>query len=143
MAEQRLRVLEGQRELASFPVSTSKFGLGSEEGSHKTPLGEFEVGEKIGAGAALGTVFKGREPVGLYDPAEPVEEDLVLTRILWLNGLEEQNANTRDRYIYIHGTNQEGRLGRPASIGCIRMANRDVIQLFDLLEPGAPVSVIA
>lgn len=142
VADQRLRVLEGSEEVASFSVSTSKFGLGSEEGSHKTPLGEFEVGEKIGAGEPLRTVFRSRLPVGVYDPGQPIEGDMVLSRILWLHGLEEGNANTRERYIYIHGTNQEAAIGEPASIGCVRMRNEDVIELFELLGVGARVCIV-
>jgi lipoprotein-anchoring transpeptidase ErfK/SrfK len=142
VADQRLLVLEGLEEIVSYPVSTSKFGLGSEEGSHKTPLGEFEVGEKIGAGEPLRTVFRSRLPVGVHDPRELVDGDMVLSRILWLHGLEEGNANTRERYIYIHGTNQEAEIGEPASIGCVRMRNEDVVELFELLDVGVRVSIV-
>ena len=123
VSDQKLRVLEGDEEVAEYPVSTSKFGLGSEEGTNKTPLGRFEISDKIGHDAEQGTVFKSREPVGRWQPGDIVDEDLVLTRILWLNGLEEENANTHDRYIYIHGTNQEERIGEPASYGRVGPRN--------------------
>ncbi|MCP4850065.1 MAG: L,D-transpeptidase, partial [Verrucomicrobiaceae bacterium] len=102
ISAQYLRVLDGKKQIASFMVSTSRFGVGSREGSNKTPLGDFEIGEKIGEGAQLMTVFKGRKPIGVHGPEQTSSEDLVLTRILWLHGCEEHNANTRERYIYIH-----------------------------------------
>ena len=141
IADQTLRVFDGVHEVARYTISTSKFGLGSEEGSNRTPLGEFEVGEKIGDGAAPRTIFRSREVVGVWDAAQPPEEDLVLTRILWLHGLEDANANTRERYIYIHGTNQEELIGTQASHGCVRMRNDEVIELYDLLEVGTPVHI--
>jgi len=147
---QRLDLLEiadenSERVLASYPVSTSGFGLGSEPGSQKTPLGRFAIGEKIGANAPLGAVFVGRVPTGeitaLESPGDP--EDRITTRILWLEGREPENANTRERYIYIHGTNHEEQIGQPRSHGCVRMRNTDVAQLFDLVEPGTEVVIEA
>ncbi len=125
-----------------YPVSTSKFGLGPEPGSYKTPLGRFAVAEKVGHNAALGSVFKSRLPTGEI-ASEGGDEDLILTRILWLDGLEEQNAGTRGRYIYIHGTNQESLIGTPASHGCVRMRNADIAELFDLVPEGATVEILA
>jgi L,D-transpeptidase YbiS len=123
-----------------YPVSTSRFGLGTESGSFKTPLGQFEISRKIGAGAPPGGVFKARVPTGeIGDPANP--DDLIQTRILWLRGLDPENANTLDRYIYIHGTNHEAEIGSPASHGCIRMRNADVAQLFDFVPEGTPVFI--
>ena len=150
IAAQRLDLLEISSEgveqvLASFPVSTSGFGLGSEPGSHRTPVGEFAVGEKIGEGATLGMSFVSREPTGeiaaFESPGDP--RDLVLTRILWLEGREPHNANTHERYIYIHGTNHEERIGEPCSHGCVRMRNADVVRLFASVEPGTPVTIEA
>jgi len=151
VAAQRLDLLEigagecGERVLASFPVSTSGFGIGTEPGSNKTPLGRFAIGEKIGDGAPLGTIFVSRQPTGeqalLESPGDP--EDRILTRILWLEGLEPANANTRERYIYIHGTNYEEQIGEPCSHGCVRMRNADVAQLFDAVEPGTEVVIEA
>jgi L,D-transpeptidase YbiS len=126
----------------SYPISTSKFGLGFEPGSNKTPLGRFVVAEKIGAGAVPGSVFKSRNPTGEI-ALQGGEEDLILTRILWLDGLEENNANTRERYIYIHGTNQEALLGTPASHGCVRMRNTDIAECFDEIPEGTPVEIVA
>src|SRR6187200_2945602 len=118
--DQRLDLLSGETVLSSYPVSTSRFGLGSEEGSMKTPLGRFKIGEKIGDNVPIKTVFRSRIPLAPNDAPQP-SDDLVLTRILWLDGLEEHNANTRERFIYIHGTNHEEEIGQPASHGCIRM----------------------
>ena len=129
------------REQAVFPVSTSKYGLGSEEGSHRTPLGRFAIDDMIGHDAPERTVFRSRKPVGRWQPEMVTADDLVLTRILWLTGLEESNANTRDRYIYIHGTNQEHLIGTPASHGCVRMLNADVVTLFDMVQPGTEVLI--
>jgi len=138
--DQRLTLRSGRKKVASYPVSTSQFGLGSKEGSFKTPTGRFRVAEKIGERAASGTVFKSRRPV---KPTKKMlrEDDLVMTRILWLDGLEPRNANTHDRYVYIHGTNHEEELGTPASHGCIRMRNADVMELFDRVEEGTPVEI--
>lgn len=140
VAYQRLDLLSGDSLLASYPVSTSRFGLGSEEGSRKTPLGKFKIGEKIGADVPSGTIFRGRVPVALEELPQPTD-DLILTRILWLDGLEEHNANTRGRFIYIHGTNHEEEVGEPASNGCIRMKNADLIALFDQVPLGAEVVI--
>ena len=138
--DQTLEVLDGDKVLRSYPVSTSRFGEGSEVGSFKTPLGRFRIGEKIGSGLPSGTIFKARVPV---DPADAPDQtdDLVLSRILWLEGLEEHNANTRDRYIYIHGTRHEDKIGSPASYGCIRMRSVDLIELFDRVALGTEVVI--
>lgn len=114
-----------------FRISTGVAGVGSEEGSGKTPIGLFEVCTKHGENAPLLTVFRGRLPVGTY-PEAAQGEDAVLTRILALEGLEPHNANTRARYIYIHGTNDTERIGTPVSHGCIRMAPQDMLQLFEM-----------
>ncbi|MBA3542919.1 MAG: L,D-transpeptidase [Chthoniobacterales bacterium] len=140
--EQRLDLLSGDGIRSSYPISTSRFGLGSEEGSMKTPLGKFKIGEKIGDGLPRGTIFESRLPLAPDDPPPPTD-DLVLSRILWLDGLEEHNANTRERFIYIHGTNHEEEIGTPASHGCIRMKNADLIALFDQIPPGAEVVIEA
>jgi lipoprotein-anchoring transpeptidase ErfK/SrfK len=128
--------------LRRYPVSTSRFGIGTEPGSFRTPVGEFRICEKIGDGALPGTVFKARVPTGQLG-AGSGDEDLVLTRILWLEGAEEANANTRDRYIYIHGTNHEALLGQPASHGCVRMSNVEVAELYELVAVGCRVCIEA
>ena len=125
----------------SYPVSTSKFGLGFEEGSFRTPTGRFRIVDKIGAGAPSGMIFKSRLPIGEIAP-QGGDEDLVLTRILWLEGLDPENANTHERYIYIHGTNQEHLVGTPASHGCIRLRNDDMIDLFDRIPAGTSVEIL-
>jgi L,D-transpeptidase YbiS len=139
---QRLVLKRGRKTVRTFPISSSRFGLGSEEGSMKTPLGRFRIGEKIGHGTAPGTIFKSRIPLQPDDPL-PDTEDLITSRILWLDGLDADNANTRERFIYIHGTKHEDRIGTPDSHGCIRLRNADVIELFDLVEEGTPVVIRA
>jgi len=129
--------------LASWPVSTSRFGIGFEEGSFRTPTGQFRILEKIGDGASPWAVFKSRKPTGdIASPEVEGEEDLILSRILWLEGLDQENANTRDRYIYLHGTNQESLIGTPASHGCVRLRNLDMIELYDRVDPGTWVEII-
>jgi len=113
-----------------YVISTSRYGLGSEPGSNKTPAGCFRITEKVGDGALPGEIFISREPTGRFGE-EGDEKDHVQTRILWLDGLDPENANTHSRYIYIHGTNAESQLGTPASHGCVRMSNLDVIDLYD------------
>ena len=141
-SNQSVTVFDGMQSVWSAPVSTSKFGLGEESGSHCTPRGLHRVCEKIGAGAAWGTVFKSRLLTGqIWTPDQITEEDLILTRILWLDGVEPHNSNSRERYIYFHGTNQEDRIGTPASIGCIRLRNDDIIRLFDYAEVGTEVVI--
>ena len=108
----------------------------------KTPTGRFRIEEKIGDGMPLGTVFKSRRPVKTTKKLLR-EEDLIMTRILWLEGLDALNANTHDRFIYIHGTNHEEKIGEPASHGCIRMRNADLLELFELVKQGTPVVIKA
>jgi L,D-transpeptidase YbiS len=138
--DQRLILTRDGEELRSYPISTSRFGIGTEEGSLKTPLGRFRIAEKIGDGAAPGTIFKARVALGPDDPL-PDTEDFITSRILWLDGLEEENANTRNRFIYIHGTKHEDEIGTPASHGCIRMRNADVIELFELVDETTQVVI--
>jgi L,D-transpeptidase YbiS len=138
---QILEVLRNGKVSKSYPISTSKFGLGFEPGSNQTPVGRFVVSEKIGEGATAGTVFKSRKPTGEI-ALQGGQEDLVLTRILWLAGLDENNANTKERYIYIHGTNQEALLGSAASHGCVRMSNADVAECFDEIPEGTLVEIV-
>jgi len=123
-----------------YAISTSRFGVGTEPGSFKTPTGRFRIAEKIGDGAAPGAIFVGRVPTGALGQ-EGDEHDHVQTRILWLDGLDPENANTRDRYIYLHGTNAESQLGTPASFGCVRMNNLDVIDLYDRVPVGTTVEI--
>ena len=142
VASQTLRVMEGRKVAAEFPVSTSKFGLGFEEGSFKTPTGKFRIARKIGGRATPWTIFRARKNTG-YLAKPGGQEDLVLTRILTLDGLERHNANSLARYIYIHGTNQEDLIGTPASHGCVRLRNADMICLHRMVSAGTPVRVVA
>jgi lipoprotein-anchoring transpeptidase ErfK/SrfK len=138
--DQQLTLKESEQPIRTYPVSTSRFGIGAEEGSFKTPTGRFRVAAKIGGDMPGGTVFVGRVPLEIGQ-APPPNEDFVMSRILWLDGLEEHNANTRDRFIYIHGTKHEDKIGTAASHGCVRMRNADVIELFDLVDEGTPVVI--
>ena len=138
--DQQLIVKEDETPIRNYPVSTSRFGIGTKQGSLKTPVGRFRVAEKIGEDTPAGTIFRSRVPLKLGDPLPPTE-DLVMSRILWLDGLDEHNANTRDRFIYIHGTKHEGEIGSPASCGCIRMRNADVVELFDRVDQDTPVII--
>lgn len=140
--DQMLTLTRDDEIVRTFSISSSRFGLGTEEDSNKTPLGRFQIGTKIGHGMPHGTIFQSRVPLGSQDPLPPTE-DLVTSRILWLDGLDEENANTRDRFIYIHGTKHEDKIGRPDSHGCIRMRNADVIELFELVDEETPVTIRA
>jgi len=142
IGDQRLTVKQDERPIRTYPVSTSRFGIGTEEGSLKTPTGRFRVTQKIGGEMPSGTIFVGRVPLGA-DEVSPPTEDLVMSRILWLDGLDEHNANTRERFIYIHGTRHEDKIGKAASHGCVRMRNADVIELFELVDEGTPVVIEA
>jgi lipoprotein-anchoring transpeptidase ErfK/SrfK len=138
--DQQLTVNDNDQPIRTYPVSTSRFGVGTEEGGLKTPTGRFRVAEKIGGEMPSGTIFVGRVPLH-PDEAPPPMEDLVMSRILWLDGLDGHNANTRDRFIYIHGTKHEDKIGSPASHGCVRMRNADVIELFELVDEETPVVI--
>lgn len=125
----------------TYRISTSRFGIGTEPGSNRTPTGHFRIAEKHGHGQPLGMIFVSRVATGRYGE-ECDDHDHVQTRILWLEGLDAVNANTFSRYIYIHGTNAESRLGAPASFGCVRMANAEIIDLFERVPVGTPVEIL-
>lgn len=139
--DQEMLVLRRGAPIASYPVSTSKFGLGDRPNSYATPSGRMEVARKIGDGAPPGAVFKDRLPTGEILPVDAPGRDPIVTRILWLRGLEPRNANAFGRYIYIHGTPEERNIGSAVSYGCIRMRSRDVIALYDTVGEGADVVV--
>src|SRR5438445_738861 len=140
--EQKLAVLDRGNLMAIYPVSTSKFGLGDWRGSSFTPLGELEVAEKIGDNAPPGAAFKDRRRTGEIVLPNSPGRDPIVTRILWLRGREAQNVNAFSRDIYIHGTPEEWKVGTPASYGCIRMRSSDIIQLYDIVGVGAPVTIV-
>lgn len=138
---QELLVLDGDSVLRRFPVSTAEKGVGFDNGSFRTPTGRFRVSEVIGRGEPTETIFRERKPVGLWD-GEPCEGDLILSRILRLEGLDTANANSAERFIYIHGSNHVDELGRPASLGCVRLKPADMVELADLSEPGTSVEIL-
>jgi len=140
--EQKLALLDNGALIATYPVSTSKFAIGDAPGSRATPLGELEIAKKIGDSAPSGMVFKDRRATGEILAPDAPGRDPIVTRILWLRGLEAQNANAYSRYIYIHGTAEERNIGTRASFGCIRMRSRDVIQLYDIVGPQARVTIL-
>ena len=142
LPDQKMLLLTDGNPVATYRVSTSKFGTGDGEGSYATPLGHLCVRTKIGDGAPIGEVFKSRKPTGEVLPPDAQGRDPIVTRILWLEGAEPGNRNAFHRGIYIHGTPQEKLLGRPASYGCIRMRSVDVAALFDRVDTGTTVRII-
>jgi lipoprotein-anchoring transpeptidase ErfK/SrfK len=140
--EQKLALLENGALVATFPISTSKYGLGDRRGSYRTPLGELEIADKIGDTAPAGTVFKNRRRTGEVVTSNAPGRDAIVTRIIWLRGREAQNANAFARDIYIHGTPEERYLGLPMSYGCIRMRSTDIIKLYKLVGRGAQVTIV-
>ncbi len=142
VADQSLALYHKERLLGRYPVSTSKFGLGDHPGSRATPLGRMEVAKMIGAGAPLGAVFKSRRRTGEVLRPDAPGRDPIVTRIIWLKGLEPQNQHAFSRCIYIHGTPEERNVGHPASYGCVRMRSVDVLRVFNAIGVGATVDII-
>jgi lipoprotein-anchoring transpeptidase ErfK/SrfK len=140
--EQKLAIVDRGNVVAIYPVSTSKFGLGDWRGSRFTPLGKLQIAQKIGDNAPSGAVFKDRRRTGEIVAPDSPGRDPIVTRIIWLRGLEAQNANAFSRDIYIHGTPEERRIGTPASYGCIRMRSSDIIQLYNIVGTGAAVTIV-
>ena len=139
--DQKMLVFNKGVEIARYDVSTSKFGVGGHAGSFTTPLGALEVAKKIGNGARSGMKFHSRRATGEIVAPNSLGRDPIVSRILWLKGLEPQNRDAFSRCIYIHGTAEEWRIGTAASYGCIRMRSHDVIELFNTLGVGARVEV--
>jgi hypothetical protein len=142
VADQTLELRRYEHVVGRYPVSTSKFGVGDQPGYGGTPLGRLEVARKIGSGAPLGAVFRDRRPTGEVLKPDAPGRDPIVTRILWLKGLEPENRNAFDRYIYIHGTAEERHVGQPVSYGCIRMKSRDVLRVYNTVGIGAQVDII-
>jgi lipoprotein-anchoring transpeptidase ErfK/SrfK len=139
--DQKLMLLENGGRVAIYPVSTSKYGLGDFRGRMTTPVGYLMVAKKIGDNAPVGAVFHNRRWTGeILQPNAP-GRDPVTTRIIWLSGLEAQNAQAFHRCIYFHGTPEEKTIGRTASYGCIRMKASDIAALYDQLPVGAVVQI--
>lgn len=151
-SEQRLFLIKNNEVTEAHTISTAEAGLGSRSGSNKTPLGVHKIAQKFGKGAKSGTIFKARMNTKrvakiLTEEGARSNADNVTTRILWLSGMEKGinkggNVDSHARYIYIHGTDEEGRLGKPASHGCIRMKNQSVIDLFMQVPIGTIVNII-
>jgi len=141
VADQRLVVLRDGQWIGRYRVSTSKFGLGDSYGSYKTPLGKLRVSEKIGGHLANGAVIKHRHATGEILPVNAPGRDPIVTRVLWLDGLEERNKNSKSRGIYIHGTVEESKIGSPVSYGCVRMRSREVTEVFSSVPVGALVTI--
>ena len=140
--DQKLMLMADGARLATYPISTSKFGVGDAWGHMTTPLGFLQIAEKIGDHAPVGAVFRNRRFTGeILQPNAP-GRDPVITRIIWLKGLQPENAHAFSRCIYIHGTPEEKTIGRPASYGCIRMKSRDVAELYAQLPVGALVEIV-
>lgn len=142
VSDQKMLLVSEGIPIKSYKISTSKFGLGDRPGSNHTPLGHMKVAKKIGDKAPLGSVFKKRRPTGEVIKPNAPGRDPIVTRIIWLTGTEARNRNAFKRGIYIHGTPEERRLGRPASYGCIRMSSRDVSDLYKRIHHGADVFII-
>jgi lipoprotein-anchoring transpeptidase ErfK/SrfK len=139
--DQQLAVIDRGNLISKFPISTSKFGLGDGNGTYRTPLGVLFVSAKFGDNLPAGSVIKNRVPTGeIVNPNAP-GRDAIVSRVIWLRGMEQQNHSARDRCIYIHGTPEERTIGRPASFGCIRMRSRDVIALYELAHIGMHVTI--
>ncbi|MEH6456264.1 MAG: L,D-transpeptidase [Cocleimonas sp.] len=156
IAEQKLYLIKSQKLENSYPISSAEAGIGNKSGSYQTPLGTHRISEKFGENALISSIFKARKNTHtvaeiLNNPNTKSKDDNITSRILWLDGLEEgsnkgldkdgNNVDSHSRYIYIHGTDEEGRLGKAASHGCIRMANNDVIELFNEVQIGCLVII--
>lgn len=140
--DQKMLLVRNGEPVKVYKISTSKFGLGDQPGSNRTPLGRMKVAKKIGSGAPAGAVFKSRRPTGEVLKPNAPGRDPIVSRILWLAGTDSNNRNAFRRFIYIHGTPEVNRLGTPASYGCIRMGCRDVVDLYDRVGQGADVYVV-
>ena len=151
-SEQLLLLIDKKKLIKHYAISTAKAGLGNKKDSYQTPLGTHEICQLFGEGATLGAIFKGRINTRkianiLTQPHQNSNEDNITTRILWLSGLEAGvnlggEVDTHERYIYIHGTDEEGQLGKPVSHGCIRMGNLDIIELFSKVKVGTLVNIV-
>ena len=139
--DQALAVVDRGKLIARYSISTSKFGTGDSNASYRTPLGTLFVPAKIGDRLPSGAVIKNRMPTGEIVAVDAPGRDPIVSRVIWLRGMETQNQKARDRCIYIHGTPEERRIGKPASFGCIRMRSRDIIDLYDQVHIGTHVLI--
>jgi lipoprotein-anchoring transpeptidase ErfK/SrfK len=141
VSDQVLALVDRGKLIARYSISTSKFGTGDSNASYCTPLGTLFVSAKIGDRLPAGAVIKNRIPTGEIVAVDAPGRDLIVSRVIWLRGMETQNQKARDRCIYIHGTPEERRIGKPASFGCIRMRSRDIIDLYDHVHIGTHVLI--
>jgi lipoprotein-anchoring transpeptidase ErfK/SrfK len=151
VADQKLTLLdEDGQVLHQYPVSTSKYGTGNQNGSEKTPLGLHRIKDMIGGAMPINEVYISRMPHGSLEECiergVDLPDDVIMSRIMWLEGMEPGRnqggyVDTYQRYIYIHGTSEEDKIGTPASIGCIRMRNADIVELYRLVKPGTEVTI--
>lgn len=144
ISTQKLQFLEKGELVKEYDISTSKYGIGNKVNSFKTPLGKHKILEKLGDGVPCGGIFKQKKYRGenCFE-LDSTDEDLITSRIFILEGLEAgKNDNSRKRAIWVHGTQQEELIGKPASHGCIRLGNEDMIELFDLVKVGTIVMIM-
>ncbi len=139
--DQKLALMRKGKIVRTYPVSTSKFGLGDQRGSCRTPLGVHSVAAKIGDRQPRGMVFKSRRPTGEVVAPNSPGRDPIVTRIIWLKGEEGRNRNAFARNIYIHGTAEERTIGSPSSYGCIRMKSSDILDVYQYVSRGEPVVI--
>lgn len=139
--DQLLAVVDRGKLIARYPISTSKFGVGDGTGSYRTPLGTLFVSGKFGDKLTKGTVIKNRLSTGEVVTVNAPGRDAIVSRVIWLRGMEAQNRAAHDRCIYIHGTPEERRIGKPASFGCVRMRSRDIIDLYNRVHIGMHVII--
>ncbi|MBQ4637063.1 MAG: L,D-transpeptidase [Akkermansia sp.] len=141
LRDQKLTVIRNGQKVKDYDISSSKFGIGGKTGSHYTPTGIHAVTKKVGDGQPKGMVFKGCRPTGEVVPVDAAGRDPIVTRVIQIAGLEQFNKNSHSRRIYIHGTPEERKIGRPASYGCIRMRSNDVLDLYPRVYRGMPVVI--
>lgn len=141
LCDQKLTLFKAGKKVKEYPISSSKFGIGAQHGSNRTPLGIHAVSDKKGSGLRKGAVMKSCRPTGEIVSVNAAGRDPIVTRVIQLAGLETFNRNSHSRRIYIHGTPEEYRIGQPVSYGCIRMKSDDVIDLFNRVERGVPVAI--
>jgi lipoprotein-anchoring transpeptidase ErfK/SrfK len=141
VSDQVLALVDRGKLIARYSISTSKFGTGDSAASFRTPLGTLFVSAKIGDRLPPGAVIKNRMPTGEIVAVDAPGRDPIVSRVIWLRGMETQNRAARDRCIYIHGTPEERRIGTPASFGCIRMRSHDIIDLYDRVHIGTHVLI--
>lgn len=139
--DQQLALIDRGKLISKYSISTSKFGLGDGNGTYRTPLGTLLVSAKFGDRLPAGAVIKNRVMTGEVVAVNAPGRDAIVSRVIWLRGMENQNRAAHDRCIYIHGTPEERLIGKPASFGCIRMRSKDVIALYDLTHIGMHVTV--